>query len=330
MKNTSCRSTLAAVFVVCLCAMPAQAGLLFYEGFAPNAAPTGPYDYQPGEPLAASPDPNGTQENGQYNEDSPHASKYWRYIGSGAANTAAPKIDSTSGSLSYPGLLPSTGNKLAFDMTQIASSRIQVANAINSDTVYWSGLFQVSALGATLNTVNGALLGGFNNTVGPGASANAVGAVLRIRKDPTDGTKYNIGTAMNSSTTAGNIQWSSGFTPSSTDTIFLIGAYEFVSGTNNDIAYMWINPDISTFGALTAPSPTLTSAPSVADSFASISTFNLRNVNTVGTVTALFDELRVGTDWASVTTPEPSAFVMIGLAGVFAFARRPHRRANGH
>ena len=151
MKNTSYRSTLAAVFVVCSVAMPAQAALLFYEGFAPNAVPTGPYDYQPGEPLAASPDPNGTQENGQYNEDSPHASKYWRYIGSGDANTAAPKIDSTGGSLSYPGLLPSTGNKLAFDMTQIASSRIQVANAISSDTVYWSGLFQVSAIGATLN-----------------------------------------------------------------------------------------------------------------------------------------------------------------------------------
>ena len=292
--------------------------------------PTGPYDYQPGEPLAASPDPNGTQENGQYNEDSPHASKYWRYIGSGAANTAAPKIDSTSGSLSYPGLLPSTGNKLAFDMTQIASSRIQVANAISSDTVYWSGLFQVSAIGATLNMVNGALLGGFNNTVGPGATANAVGAVLRIRKDPTDGTKYNIGTAMNSGTAAGNIQWSAGFTPS-TDTIFLVGAYEFVSGATNDIAYMWINPSISTFGAGTAPSPTLTSTPGagVADSFPSISTFNLRNVNTVGTASALFDELRVGTDWASVTVPEPGAFVLLGLAGVFAIARRPDRQANG-
>lgn len=310
--------------------MPARAGLLFYDGFAPNSVPTGPFNYQPGEPLAASPDPSGVQENGQYNENSQHASKYWRYIGSGAANTAAPKIDSTSGSLSYPGLTTSTGNKLAFDMSQIASSRTQVANAISSDTVYWSGLFQVSALGATLNTVNGALLGGFNNTVGPGATANAVGAVLRIRKDPTDGTKYNIGTGMNSGTAAGNIQWSSAFTPSATDTIFLVGAYEFVSGTNNDIAYMWINPSVSTFGAGTAPSPTLTSAPAgVADSFASISTFNLRNVNTVGTATALFDELRVGTDWASVTTPEPGAYVMMSLAGLFAFARRPERQANG-
>jgi hypothetical protein len=328
MKNTSHQFTLAAAFVVCASTIPAQAALLFYDGFAPNTVPTGPYDYQPGEPLAASPDPNGAQENGQYNENSTQASKYWRYIGSGAANQVAPKI--ASWSLSYPGLPASTGNKLAFDMTQIASARIQVANAISSDTVYWSGLFQVSAIDSTLNSVNGAMLGGFNNTVGPGASANAVGAVLRIRKDPTDGTKYDIGTAMQSGTGAGNIQWSSAFTPS-TDTIFLVGAYEFVAGTNNDKAYMWINPSVSDFGALTPPAPTLTSAPggSIADSFPSISTFNLRNVNTVGSATAVFDELRVGTDWASVTTPEPSAFVMMGLAGLFAFARRPDRQAYG-
>jgi hypothetical protein len=326
MKNTSYRLTFSAVVVVCSSAMPARAGLLFYEGFAPNAVQTGPYNYQPGEPLAAFPDPIVVQENGQYNENSQHAAKYWRYIGSGATNQAAPKID--SGSLTYPGLTPSTGNKLVFDMTQIASARIQVANAVSTDTVYWSGLFQVSALGPTLNTVNGALMGGFNNTVGTGTSANAVGAVLRIRKDPVDGTKYDIGTAMNSGTAVGNIQWSSGFTPSA-DPIFIVGAYEFVSGANNDKAYMWINPSISTFGAGTAPSPTLTSNPLVADSFASISTFNLRNVNTVGTAAAQFDELRVGTDWASVTTPEPGAFVLMGLAALLAFARRPDRQANG-
>ena len=81
-----------------------------------------------------------------------------------------------------------------------------------------------------------------------------MGAVLRIRKDPTDGTKYGIGTAMNSGTAAGNIQWSAGFTPS-TDTIFLVGAYEFVSGANNDIAYMWINPICKHIWRGIAPSP---------------------------------------------------------------------------
>ena len=74
-------------------------------------------------------------------------------------------------------------------------------------------------------------MGGFNNTVGPGTSLSSVGAVLRIRKDPTDGNKYDIGTAMNSGTGAGNIQWSGDVSPSSSDTIFLVGAYEFVSGS---------------------------------------------------------------------------------------------------
>jgi hypothetical protein len=321
MKASTCRFALLALCAITCCALPAQAALLFYDGFEPNAVPTGPFNYQPGEPLAASPDPNGTQENGQYNAASSFTDKYWRYIGSGAANQSAPKL--ASGSLSYPGWFPSTGNMVAYDMTQIASSRIQVASAINSGTVYWSGLFQVSAIDASLNAVNGALMGGFNNTPGPGTTANSVGAVLRIRKDPTDGTKYNIGTAMNSGTAAGNIQWSAAMTPS-TDTILLVGAYEFVAGATNDKAYMWINPPTSSFGALLPPSPTLTSAPggSVADSFASISTFNVRNVNTVGTATASFDELRVGTDWASVTVPEPNGLLLLGLIGVFLRRRR--------
>jgi hypothetical protein len=321
MKTSTYRFTLLALCAFTCCALPANAALLFYDGFEPNAVPTGPFNYQSGEPLAASPDPNGTQENGQYNAASAFTDKYWRYIGSGAANTSAPKI--SSGSLSYPGWFNSTGNKVDFDMTQIASSRVQVASAINSGTVYWSGLFQVSAIGATLNSVNGALLGGFNNTVGPGATANSVGAVLRIRKDPTDGTKYSIGTAMNSGTAAGNIQWSSPITPSG-DTILLVGAYEFVAGANNDIAYMWINPAPGTWGAALPPSATLTSAPggSVADSFASISTYNIRNVNTVGTATGSFDELRVGTDWASVTVPEPDGLLMLALIGVLLRRRR--------
>jgi hypothetical protein len=302
-------------------ASSAEAALLHYDGFEPvSPDPATEFNYRPGEPLAPRDDTTGTPHPGQlvpapYNVN-------WRYVGGGAAATNnAPTI--ASGSLSYSGLYPSTGNKVAFDMTQIASSRVQVASAINSGTVYWSGIIQVSALGATMNTVNGLLLGGFNNTPGPGTTANAVGAVLRLRKDPTDNSMYNIGTAMNSGTGAGNIQWSGPFAPSSTDTIFLVGAYEFVAGSNNDIARMWINPSVSTFGAGTAPAATLTSAPggSIADSFASISTFNLRNVNTVGTVDALFDELRVGDDWASVTVPEPSLFWTLALLG----ALRPGR-----
>src|SRR5262245_43546152 len=119
-----------ALLFVCCCATPTQAALLLYDGFAPNAVPTGPYNYQPNEPLAASPDPNGVQSNGQYNSSSTFTDKYWRYAGGGGASNNTPKI--ASGSLTYPGLMPSTGNKVSFDQTQIAFSRIQVANAISS------------------------------------------------------------------------------------------------------------------------------------------------------------------------------------------------------
>src|SRR6185503_8808873 len=107
-----------------------------------------------------------------------------------------------------------------------------------------------------------------------------VGAVLRIRKDATDGTRYNLGTGMNSGNGAGNIQYST--TPLAPgDTVLIVASYEFVAGSFNDIARMWINPSALDFGAALAPTPNLTSQPggSVADSFTSLSTFNLRNVD---------------------------------------------------
>jgi hypothetical protein len=89
---------------------------------------------------------------------------------------------------------------------------------------------------------------------------------------------------------------------------------------------MWINPPASTFRDAVAPAPNLTSAPggAVADAFASLSTFSLRNVNTVGNPNLQFDELRVGTDWRSVTIPEPTALAMfaLGVIGLISAVRR--------
>ena len=46
--------------------------------------------------------------------------------------------------------------------------------------------------------------------------------------------------------TAGSTAWTGPLNVG--DTIFLVGAYTFVSGVTNDINSMWINPDVSTFG----------------------------------------------------------------------------------
>lgn len=295
--------------VIGLLAAPAWASLIFYDGFdytAGNAA-GGPY-------LAPKLSSSPGQHNVAYNVD-------WYYAGAATSGNPNNSPFINSGNLSVAGMPASTGNSVGFDTSQIGTARVQISPAaLNSGTIYWSGYLKVDAVNS-LTFVNGQLLGGFNNVPGyQNTSPGAVGACLRIKTDPGDSAKFLIGTAMNSGTGAGNIQFeASGSGHGMGDTVFVVAAYTFVAGSNNDVAQMWINPTPG--GA--QPAATLTSAPggSVADSFASLSTFNLRNVNTVGTATAYFDELRVGDDWASVT-PEPTSLTLLAGASLLISSRR--------
>jgi hypothetical protein len=301
--------TALAVVLLCLCAAPASAALLFYDGF----------DYTVGQKLAPRNDTTGTPNPGQFNVE---YGVNWRYAGGGAASNEAPGI--TSGSLTYPGLAPSTGNSVAHDMTQLGSARIQVTPAaVSTGTIYWSGLLRVNDIGTLTTGANGMLLGGFNNLVGPGTLPGTVFAVLRIRKD-TSLNQYYVGTGMNAGTVTGNIQFDT--TPRfAGDTVFVVASYEFVPGSNNDIARMWVNPDPSTFRTASPPPPTLISQPGgTAADAAQIFSYNLRNVNTVGNPNVQFDELRVGDDWASVTIPEPATLALFGLllVGLMGLLRR--------
>ena len=129
-----------------------------------------------------------------------------------------------------------------------------------------------------------------------------------------------------------NIQFANSINFSAGQTVFVVAAYEFVPGAQNDIARIWINPDPVDFTLASPPAATLTAAPgaSVADSSANVLAFNLRNVNTVGTPTGvMFDELRFGTEWADVmpaVVPEPTAAVLLGCGLLAAGGRRLRRR----
>jgi hypothetical protein len=135
------------------------------------------------------------------------------------------------------------------------------------------------------------------------------------------GDSFYVGTGMNSGTGTGangtNVQFDNANAHLEGQTVFVVGSYEIVPGATNDIARMWINPDVSTFGAALPPAPSLISSPgtAIADSSAQLVSFNLRNVNTVGNPNVQFDELRVGDDWASVTPiPEPASLSLLLLA----------------
>lgn len=111
---------------------------------------------------------------------------------------------------------------------------------------------------------------------------------------------------------------------STSDVVFVVGSYQFISGTGNDVSRLWINPTSATFGDEAAPTATLTSTGGT--DIASINSFLIRGAS--GSPGGVFDELRIGSTWAEVTPaaiPEPSTYVAIfgALAlGAVACVRR--------
>ncbi len=306
------------ILILCLWTTPAAAQLLLYDGF----------DYTPGALLApaSDTDPNNPDpaclHNVAYDLD-------WRYVGTGS-NSEAPHTapNPSSGSLSFadaypstPGLPNSVGDRVAYAQ-ETGSARINVPTAPASGTTYWSGLFKVQTLGDTAQADNpGAIIAGFNNSQGPGTSISTAGAILYLRRasvtDPGDTTDYQLGTGTNtnqagcsSGGACTNRIYATSVPLAPGDTVFVVGAYNLVSSaTQDDIASLWINPDPADFGAASPPTPTITamstgSAVDAIDPLFGVASFFLRNNNSIfGTGQEwYFDELRVGSDWASVTT----------------------------
>lgn len=292
--------------------LQSRAELTFYDSF----------DYTAGELLAPVGNTPG-QHNVGYNVD-------WYDAGLTSPTANQPPGIANTG-LSYAGLQASRGNSVLFNATQNGTARIQIApTAISSGTVYWSGLVRVDSISTLTTSANGMLLGGFNNTAGyQSGNPTAIGAVLRIRQDSVDANSYHIGTGLNAGTGTGNVQFDNATSYAAGETVFVVGSYELVDGSNNDMARMWINPAVSDFGSGTEPAPTLTSAPggTVPDPFLSLISFDLRNINTVGAPTVLFDELRVGDSWADVTpVPEPGTGVLGAVAAAVLLSLQRYRR----
>jgi hypothetical protein len=188
-------------------------------------------------------------------------------------------------------------------------------------TIYFSMALRIDDLAGSTNVVGGFFFALNNSAGATTANPTAAAAKLQARIDPTDGTKYNLGIFRNTNATAGATSWSGPLTVGAT--IFIVGSYEAVVGTQNDIARLWINPNPSTFADGTF-SP-ITTPPTLADTTTAIGTdIGIASVILRQSTAPLLtlDELRVGTTWADVTpVPEP-----MGLAGVAAFGLLAYRR----
>ncbi len=192
----------------------------------------------------------------------------------------------TSGSLTYPGLPASTGNKIAFDGTGSDNYRV-FGTAVTSGSVYYSFILNVSALGGLTTT------GGYFSGLLQTASTSAFGATLWTRLSTTPG-KYNVGISTRSNSA---VSWLSADLDPVTS-YFIVGAYDIITGTANDVARIWLNT--SAIGGA-EPAPDATSVPGTDLGTAGIERFLLRQDNATNTPFIEMDELRVGTTWADVT-----------------------------
>jgi hypothetical protein len=289
-----------------LLAFPAGAAPLAYE----------PFNYTVGELLCPLPFvPQRTDADG----------RYWI---SGTSQTAASDAAIVSDSLSYPGLAASTGNSMTNGSgTSQQSNRYRFGPGVNSDTLYVSFLMRVDSLGASFQGApnqQGIITAmGYYNTLTPPTFIQA--GLMWMGTNGVDLTSFCLGTKKLAATPYSLVQWATNgagatsYYPTGA-VLLVVQSYTFnTGGSADDVHQIWVNPDASSFGAATPPP---SSATALADSsdLAYIDRLNFRQTTPVQTPEiAVFDELRIGTNWADVTPPfaavVPQPKLAIALSG---------------
>ncbi len=190
-----------------------------------------------------------------------------------------------TGNLSYTGLLLSTGNSVSLVGAGIDPQLPFTSQSGN--TVYASFIFRVTNL-STLTDPNGGYFAGF------GQSTTVFGGTVWLR---AAGGKFNIG--INKATSETENTWLSTNFDTNTD-VFVVIAYDLAIGE----ARIWVNPAPDDLEAASPPTPNGTA--SLNTTRTSLSRFFLRQDSATETPSIVFDELRIGTDWATVTPKDPT------------------------
>jgi hypothetical protein len=183
-------------------------------------------------------------------------------------------------------------------------------------------IFRADTLTGSNNTIGGFFVG-LNNT-GTSQTTNPSVAAARIqsRIDPVDASKYDLGIFSNVAATSGAASWLPAMTVG--DTHFIVVGYTFNTGSaTDDVASIWIDPDPSTLQTLTPPAPNATATGGDVSSPGVVSTILRQSPAPYFTM----DELRIGTDWASVTAQEPASVTLVLLGFMFVAAPTGRRAA---
>jgi Immunoglobulin domain len=202
-----------------------------------------------------------------------------------------------TGGLTVPGLAQSIGNSITNGGSG-AAVRLPLGTNINSGSLYYSVIMRIDSVGSAFNSVS-SLIASFANSTNTGFQFARL-----IPRTNTVAGQFNLGVYK---TTSAPIVWAAN-TFVEGQTIFIVCRYNFnVTSASDDTVDMWINPDPSSFGAVSPPAPTLSTVASGAD-IPNIDQFAFRQNTAANTPAAItWDELRVGTGWDVVTPPAPPA-----------------------
>lgn len=210
---------------------------------------------------------------------------------SNTASTGAGTIDVIAGSLNYPGLAASAGNKIYLPGANATTPRDinRSFTASTATTQYFSLLIKVidnTQLSAAASN-NGYFMsfGGAS-----GATVTSLGARLGL-VSTNAGANFRLNISNNS---GGTNTYSENPVDLTFGTTYLV-VVKFDRSASPTVASLWVNP--TSLGG-TEPATTITNNSGTA-TFTSFSSICVRN--STATPKAEIDEIRVGTTWASVT-----------------------------
>ncbi len=226
-------------------------------------------------------------------------------IGSGSTGTAA--ISATEITYNYGGTTLGGGKSLLLSSTSNGTQRNVFASANTGGADYYvSFIFRFS--GTVFAGVQ-ALDGDpdiANDSIG---MVNATGSV---------GARVDSGTSSSAN----------GLVAENT-TYFMVVQYTGWTGTNYSTVNLWINPNAGAQAGSSISATYTDTTPTDGGGSAGFLGFYVRTtIDSVPAESILIDDLRVGTDWSSVTAiPEPSTYALAsaGVAGLCALACRRRR-----
>jgi hypothetical protein len=222
-------------------------------------------------------------------------------IGSGSTGTAT--VSSTSITYNYDGTILGGGNSLLLSSTSNGTQR-SVFSSVNTggDDYYVSFIFR------------------FSGTVFAGWQALDGSADVNNDSIGLINTNGSVGARVDNATASSG----AGLVVQNT-TYFAVLEYTGWTGTNYSTVNLWINPNTGGQSGSSISATYTDTTPTDGGGSAGFLGVYVRTIIDSGE-SVLIDDLRVGTDWSSVTAiPEPSTY-SLGLAGVVVLSTLYIRR----